>query len=137
MRDIKEIERRYNQSRGPQKGKVRIKKWYVIALVLLIAIITNPGVEKHKEAVRDKIYDLTDVAILSDKVKGLDPKALGDPVLDQMIYTSVSSSNFILFSLTEATWNDKSYVVGIGAFTKVFLFSDVDEVLTKQLMGTN
>lgn len=126
MRDIKEIEERY-RNRKP-KGTVIIKKWYLIIPILLIALITNPNEKDHRKAVTAKI-----IAATTTTVPGVNSYnyEIEDRNVNQIVESSISSTNFIFFSITKITWDSKTYSIGFGIFGNVFLSNRIDEYLRR------
>lgn len=126
MRDIREIEKRYkDRDRMPKRASGFFKKKYLILLILIVAFATNPGEEKHKEAVKAKVNSI----VMPVDASGYQA---GNAYIDQLVTTHVGSSNYLLFSTTEVTWNDETRTIGFGAFGNVFLSNMVDEALNKK-----
>lgn len=128
MRDIKEIERRYKDpNRIPKRGSHLIKKRYFLFLILIIALITNPTENEHKEAVSKKVNSL---------VLPVDPSGSGyvgnHPYVDQMVNTHISRSNYYLFSTTKVSWDDQVITMGLGLFGHVFLSDMIDREIGKR-----
>ena len=78
---------------------------FIVSLLLIvvfaaIAYFTNPTLEKHRLAVTEKA------------------KKLDSPMRKK----SVSRESYYLFSLTAIDQGDDHRIVGVGAFTKVFIF---------------
>jgi hypothetical protein len=105
---------------------------------LLIAVLTNPNQERHKEVVKSKLNVIVQKA-MKDGLKNSDTSSeqlgsalglmLGGALLDRMIETMVSTDNYVLFSTTKITWEGKSKLIGIGAFGNVFISDKIDEAL--------
>ena len=74
----------------------------VIAVLVLVAYLTNPSEEKHREMVRQKAT-LGHVSMLTKKV---------------------SRENFYLVSLTRVSELGDDRIVGAGAFTQVYIFGN-------------
>jgi hypothetical protein len=124
---------------SPTTGKFRknckllkkaMKKGYltliIIGAIVLIAIITNPPPERHKDAVKTEINKLMQKEISKEagdagttgQVFGT---LIGGAVVDRMVDTMVSTDNYLLFSTTKVTWEGQTRVIGIGAFGNVFI----------------
>jgi hypothetical protein len=107
-----------------------MKKGYltlvIIGAIVLIAIITNPDPERHKEAVKTEINKLMQKE-LSDKAGDTGTTGqvfgalLGGAMIDRMVSTMVSTDNYLLFSTTKVTWEGQTRVIGVGAFGNVFI----------------
>lgn len=106
------------------RNKKRIKKKYIFILIAIIALLTNPGDNKHREAVYSRLNSYMDSHSRS-------PVAAmkGNPYLEQVMQTSVHSNSYLFFSTTNVTWKDDSYVVGFGVFGMVFISNAVDSYL--------
>lgn len=77
-----------------------ITRLLLIAVFLIIAYFTNPGLEKHTQAVQAKAE--------KDNVKFRNK--------------SVTVSDFKIFSLTKVSSEDDERLVGAGLFTRVWIF---------------
>ena len=107
-------------------------------LFLLIAVLTNPNQDRHKEVVKNKLNTIMQKA-MKDGLKNSDSGVeqlgstlglmLGGALLDRMIETMVSTDNYVLFSTTKITWEGKSKLIGIGVFGNVFISDKIDEAL--------
>jgi uncharacterized membrane protein len=80
-------------------------KLLVLAIFLAIAFYTNPTEEQHKAAVVRKA-EKNDISM-----KG----------------KLVDRENYIVFSLTKLSHQERSTVVGVGAFTKVLIFDTLED----------
>ena len=56
---------------------------------------------------------------------------LGKSMINMIIDNAVTSSNYILFSTTEVTWEGNTKTVGIGILGNVFLSPEIDKALKK------
>jgi len=138
---------------SPNEGKVIIskpkemKKNYVIlgiiGLIIIIAVITNPNQDRHKEVIKSKLNtymqkSLKDSHSETNSEWDQAGKALGlmfgGAIIDQIINNLVSTDNYVLFSTTKITWDGKTKIVGIGAFGNVYLTSQLDDALNKGLL---
>lgn len=45
----------------------------------------------------------------------------GSIILNPLIDSYISDDNYMLFSVTRLKWNEKSNVIGIGVFGKVYI----------------
>ena len=111
----------------------------VIAVVALVAFITNPSEESHREAVRNALETSMNNTIeekTSDGLKGLG-KALGNmfgtKLLDTVVNETVSRDNYGLCSTTKCRYNGEDYVVGLGLFGHVFVSSKLETVFQDYL----
>lgn len=122
--------------------------YFAIGLLVLVAVITNPGEETHKEVVKVKVSeDLVEVmgSASEDRPKMHDIEDLwvgllqaagavfGELLLAGMIEDIVTADNYVLFSTTKITVEGESKVIGVGAFGNVFLSKKFDEKLEEML----
>ncbi|MFT4222749.1 hypothetical protein [Dysgonomonas sp.] len=110
-----------------KRSKYRLKKKHVFLLIALIAILTNPSQEKHQNAVRARF----DNYIQNHSESPL-TSIQGNPVIDQLIFRSVNSTNYLFFSTTNVVWDNDTHIIGFGIFGKVFISSSVDFYLNKK-----
>ena len=90
-------------------------------------ILTNPPLEDHKAAVKNKYIELVDKEVDDTEFgKGLKmlSKGLGGLLIEGILDSRVSRSNYILFSLTQFQRVDKQEVVGVGVFGNVFILGE-------------
>lgn len=126
MRDIKEIEAGYRR-RAESKGKVNLlKKRYILILIILIAFVTNPSKEKHRNVIKGKI----NVVMGADNpYVGGDSSGHEDVFLNEMIDSYISYSNYLLFSTIGVDYQGETRVIGIGVFGYVYIPDKVEEML--------
>lgn len=107
-----------------------------ISIILLIAIITNPDTNRHKEEVKSKIHEYLQNSLANDvneaddkwsKASKLFGNLLGETMINNMVNTMITSNNYILFSTTNATSEGKTKTIGLGIFGNVFLSNKVNE----------
>jgi hypothetical protein len=114
----------------------------IIAFATIVAILTNPTPERHKEVVKNKLHQF----LLMPMVEGLDNARtrleedtqsleilLGNTLLDNIIDNLVSTDNFLLFSTTKISLEGKSKTIGYGVFGNVFLAKELDEAMNEAL----
>ena len=58
-------------------------------------------------------------------------KLIGNFFVDKLIDTSVTRTNFLLFSLTDFAYEGESRVIGFGILGNVFITSKLDDQLVK------
>lgn len=113
-----------------------------ISIILLIAIITNPDTNRHKEEVKSKIHEYLQNSLANDvneaddkwsKASKLFGNLLGETMINNMVNTMISSNNYILFSTTNATSEGKTKTIGLGIFGNVFLSNKVNEAFKNSL----
>ena len=118
----------------------------VLILVVLVAIFTNPGSERHKEIIKSKLTIFLQKA-MKDELKGTSEDEqqagqaigmlLGGAIIDQIIENTLSTNNYLLFSTTKISWEGETKIIGIGAFGNVFLTRKLDEALNQGLLKNN
>lgn len=102
----------------------------IITLILLIAVLTNPNPERHREAVKTEINAYMQKTI-KDNGSEAEGQALGallgGALIDRMVESVVSTSNYLIFSTTKVTWEGKTRVIGFGVFGNVYITGQVKE----------
>ncbi|MDR7212653.1 DUF4359 domain-containing protein [Flavobacterium piscis] len=118
-------------------------KHYVIIVLCLFALITaltNPGTEKHKEEVKLKMNAFLEKEIHEKKTDQNDQwsqagsamgNVLAKSMIDMMVNNMVSSSNYVLFSTTDVTFEGKTKTIGIGILGNIFLSGKIDEAMNQ------
>ncbi len=120
------------------KGKrIGCLNFILIAAVCVAAYLTNPGVEKHQAAAKEKLNTIAgnmlenygiNAGLLS--LLGIDSDA---GFVDELIRDHISCGNYYLFSTTRVNWDDQSQVIGIGAFGHVYISGKVEEIMQREL----
>jgi hypothetical protein len=105
------------------------KALLVVTGILVLLLITNPGIATHKEAMAQKLQE---EYVLSDKAKALlrtsEPTSqLTRQLIVQEHLQNTTRNNFALFSLTELhyMWNGSEInrkTVGIGLLGQVYVW---------------
>lgn len=109
----------------------------ILIAVGIVAYLTNPTEQMHREAAGLKLEKIADNALAKYGVGnnvlsslGLDA---GNLFVKQLLDNHITSDNYQLFSLTKLNWEGNSYVIGIGAFNRVFISNKVDEIAEKAI----
>jgi len=109
-----------------------------LGIVVIIAAITNPSLEDHREAVQEKVHQhlekrFSEAAADSDTNWGEIGNALGlslgDALAAPLIKSLIKVDNYVVFSLTQADWEEETHTIGIGIFGQVLLSPKIDEKL--------
>ena len=117
---------------------------FVIGLLLLIAVITNPNEDRHKEVVKAKFNSYVQMSMPKELSEADDEGGqasqglammLGGAMIDGIIANIVTTDNYVIFSTTNVSWEGKSKVIGIGVFGNIFLTGKLDEVLEERLLS--
>ncbi len=106
---------------------------FFLGVIAIIAAISNPDANQHREALKKKIKTIwqkekASVAPQDDwgEIVNSFGNAVGGLFIDGLIKESVSTSNLVLFSLTKIYWEGEEHVIGLGIFGNVFLTNEVD-----------
>lgn len=121
---------------------MKTKHYVIIALCLfaLITALTNPGTEKHKEEVKLKMNSFLEKEINKKNDDQNDQwsragstmgNILAKSMINMMIDNIVSSSDYILFSTTNITFEEKTETIGIGILGNIFLSEKIDEAMNQ------
>jgi len=116
----------------------------IIILIGLVAILTNPKLQDHKEAVKTKISASIqkNANLEEEKDAAYDlgmsfGKLLGGVLIDNIVDTIVSTDNYVLFSLTKVTWDSETKVIGLGLFGNIFFSPEMNEKLEAGFLNNN
>jgi uncharacterized protein DUF4359 len=109
----------------------------VIGAILLIALLTNPNSEAHKETVKSTITEYYQRSVAEDEsISNNGFAALGNlmatSLINKMVENGVSSDNYLIFSITKMYYKGEEKSIGFGAFGNVFLSANVDEAFDKK-----
>ena len=116
-----------------------------IVLIGLVAVLTNPNQDRHKEVVKNKINLYLQKSMKEDNAETNDEREksgqalgmmIGVVLVNQIIDNLVSTDNYVLFSTTKVTWDGQTKVIGIGLFGNVFLTDKLDNALKDGLLKT-
>lgn len=115
----------------------------ILGMVILVAVITNPNQDRHKEVIKNKLKTYMQKSLNEKNTETNNQweqagQALGlmisGAIIDPIIDNLVSTDNYVLFSTTKISWEGKTKIVGIGAFGNVFLTSQLDDYLNDGLL---
>jgi hypothetical protein len=117
----------------------------IIALAVIVAILTNPKPEVHKEALKNKLYqymhgpmtyDLNNARTRQEEVVQMFDILLGNTLLESVIDNLVTSDNYLIFSLTRLSLEGNSKIIGYGIFGNVYLDKNIDDLLNEAFSKT-
>lgn len=117
----------------------------IIAVFAIIAFLTNPKPERHKEALRTKIYQYLQRPMLEGVSKARTRREeaaqelellLGSALVDKIIDNVVSSENYLLFSTTMVSFDGNIKIIGYGVFGNVYLDKELDEGMNEIINKT-
>ena len=99
---------------------------YIGLCILLFALLTftNPNTDKHKEVFIKKVRQS-----LEHSEQNPFTDAITNVLIANLVESVISVDNYILFSLTKATVNTETNVVGVVALGNVFLLKDIEDKL--------
>lgn len=103
-----------------------MKKSYLFSIItiviLFLLVLTNPDSVVHKAKVKESILKDTELLSDMDNQSGWEVlgTTLGLSLIDKLIDTAIQVDNYVLFSLTRATWDDEDKIIGIGILGNVF-----------------
>lgn len=115
------------------------KNQFLILLFLIVVgilILTNPDEQKHKDAIKNKLvtaYNKEMSSKLIDSENGLENIGaglglmFGENLIDKLVDAFVARDNYVLFSLTTATYKGQTKTIGFGIVENIFLTSKIDE----------
>lgn len=109
----------------------------IVVILLLIAIFTNPNQEDHKEKVKSTFTTYYQKSLKENQTESENKfealgSLLGTSLINTMIENSVSSDNYLVFSVTKMTYDGQEKSIGYGAFGNVFLSSKIEEAYKTQ-----
>ncbi|MCC6384538.1 MAG: DUF4359 domain-containing protein [Bacteroidia bacterium] len=114
----------------------------IVTGIILIAMLTNPGLNRHKEAIKNKLdsYMQKEINGSQDETDNKREQSaeklgmsLGGVITDALTDKLVSSDNYFLFSTTKLNWNGGARVVGLGLFGNVFITRELKDVLSESV----
>ena len=108
----------------------------IIALIAVVAFITNPDEAAHKTAMQERANTVMDEIVAEQNpLVGIAWNTLnGSRLLNEFVNASVTSDNYFLFSVTKLNWDNESYSVGIGAFGNVFISRRLNKDLAEEII---
>jgi len=114
-----------------------------IGLILLVAVLTNPNQDRHKEVLRAKFNSYMQKSMSERHTESGNEweqagqalgMMLGGALIDGIISNLVTTDNYVIFSTTKMTWKGESKVIGVGVFGNVFLTNKIDKALNEGLL---
>jgi len=107
----------------------------ITCLIILIAVITNPNQDRHREVVKNKINFYMQKNLSETNGLELLGAMLGGAVVNVVINNLVSTDNYVLFSTTKINWRGESKVIGVGVFGNVYITSELVKAMEKGLLN--
>lgn len=115
----------------------------IISLIILVAVVSNPNQDRHKEVIKNKLITYLQKSIKKGQTGPKDDLEevgqvlglmLGGVIVDKILDNFMSTDNYVVFSTTKITWEGETKIIGIGAFGNVFITKELDESLNKGLL---
>ena len=107
----------------------------IIALVAVVAFVTNPNVDSHRAAMNQRATIVMSEVVAEQNILVQGAWGLtGNRLLTEFVNTSVTADNYFLFSITKINWDNESYSVGVGAFGNVFIFRQINKELVEEII---
>jgi hypothetical protein len=114
-------------------------KYIIIIALLAILYASNPNLEDHQNAVKEKISKIIKSQIPTDEKTtstvgeiGTAIGALfGNSLVDGIVKEVVKKKDYFFFSLTSIEYNGYEKVIGIGIMGNVHISEEVEKELKK------
>lgn len=105
--------------------QVTRKQWIIGGIIgfLVLLIITNPSVETHRAKVKELV-----TSNVAEELKGNPFASVANILLDAVVNSIITRDDYVVFSLTKATYEGKEKVIGIGALGFVQLDVNKDNL---------
>lgn len=97
-----------------ENTKNKMMKWYILLVVMAVAIATNPDVRDHRDVVKEQI---------AEAMQYNPNNFVFDALFGTAIKRIVYRENWAICSLTTIHFDGATHVVGVGAFGYVWLFN--------------
>ena len=116
------------------------KKRYFIYLffliILILACITNPNEEAHKNALKARAHSIMSEIVTEQRntMSSAVWQLGGSQLVDGFIDSNLSIDNYYLFSIPKIRWNEKSYPIGFGAFSKVYITKELNKAVIQPII---
>lgn len=112
--------------------------FFIILIAIAIgAYFTNPTEQMHQAAAKEKLNKVAENILKKYGVNqslllkfGID---LSGDLVDELIKYHISSDNYYVLSITKVNWDQRSQIIGVGAFNKVVISNKVDEIMEQEL----
>lgn len=123
----------FKKQQLPKSSNLRIGKVFIAAFAIaaLLAWLTNPGLEQHRQAASGKLNEKIEELRTELKPKKKFFKilkdvgfALSSGAIQQQINQRVWADDYHFYSLTKLRLKNRDVTIGIGAFGNVWLFTD-------------
>jgi len=112
-----------------RRSKYSIWSYVLVSLLVLITFLSNPKKDDHKDALKIKLTGIVE-EILAEKSDNIFQFGFGRIIVDEIIdktLKSVSTDNYIFFSLTKYNYASDSKVIGFGFLGKVYISNSINK----------
>ncbi len=104
--------------------------------ILLLAILTNPSKDDHKEKVKETLHTFYQKTLKETQPDSENSFAalgslIGESIVNTFIENAITRDNYVLFSLTKISYQGEEKSIGFGLFGNVFLSDRVEEAFNK------
>jgi hypothetical protein len=103
-------------------------KYVLLVLGILILIITNPSERRHQEKVTSKFMQSVSKYNNSNNAYESAGQALGLYFVDIMVKNMIHRNNYLLFSLTEFSYQGKTKIIGFGILGYVYITNEIENL---------
>ncbi|MGK4568174.1 DUF4359 domain-containing protein [Flavobacterium sp. 3HN19-14] len=110
----------------------------ILIIIVLVAIITNPSVDDHKQELKSLFNRRVQNSLSDEESDGFKNLGImiGNSFAEKLIDNAVTRDNYVIFSLTRGTWKENSKIIGFGIFGNVFLSKEVKESFENSFNGS-
>jgi hypothetical protein len=114
-------------------------KYIIVIALLAILYASNPSLEDHQNAVKEKISKIIKSQIPTDEkttstvgeIGTAIGTLFGNSVLESIAKEVVKKKDYFFFSLTSVEYNGYNKVIGIGIMGNVHISEEVEKELKK------
>ncbi len=103
-------------------------KYVLLVLGILILIISNPSERRHQEKVTSKVMQSVSKYNNSNNPYESAGQALGLYFVDIMVKNMIHRNNYLLFSLTEFSYQGKTKIIGFGILGYVYITNEIENL---------
>jgi len=119
-----------------------------IFIIVFVSIITNPSTEMQRQIIYSKQNSLveeylcknSDFTTSNNFQKNMNLVAgsvFMNALISQDLIKEITINNFLAFSVLKYTKDNENQIIGIGAFGRIYLFSNkTDEILKDKVEGS-
>lgn len=107
--------------------------WVLVLLGLVVAALTNPSEDDHREAVKNAYQELVDKELDKSELPTLKrlARAAAEIIAPEILNSFVKRTNCFVFSITQVKKEGEFKPAGIGIFGQVIFFGKPEELLKR------